>query len=526
MSQKHICQFVTQFTISAAVFVSSAIGFQPAAPTAPAAPVTAQVPAIAGPVVKTDWFAVDIAGSRAGWSKTSETSSNGTIESESLMEFSVARGNISITVRIGTFFAESTEGKPLRMKIYREIAAGPVTEEYTFASDGVTITTLTAAADGKETKNTSKQPLPTQEWLSPAKLARVVKDKIRAGEQKFSVVTIDPSAGLDIVTVEHEAKGKTQVAVGDKMVDATIWSIVTTTGSGFSFSSTEYLDPDLELLKTEVPLGGIPVTTTRTDGTVRDHKFAAPEMMVQLFVKPNMVIPSPRQLANATYLLSVSEGEMPNLPTAGGQRFEKRDSKSGRLITSAETFVEATEEEKKDPKFLGHSAMISKDDPMIKALAAKALNNKDTLLPRERAELLRRFAYKHISHKELGKGFAGAAEVAKTKAGDCSEHGVLLAALLRADGIPSRVVSGLEYADEFAGEKNIFGYHMWTQAMVEFDGKMRWVDLDSTLPGKVSFDATHIAVTVTALEDGELNNSMMSLVPLLGRLQIKIEKLK
>ena len=68
---------------------------------------------------------------------------------------------------------------------------------------------------------------------------------------------------------------------------------------------------------------------------------------------------------------------------------------------------------------------------------------------------------------------------------------------------------------------------MWTQALVEFDGKMRWVDLDSTLPGtRQSFDATHIAVSVTALEDGELNSSMMNLVPLLGRLEIKVEKLK
>lgn len=522
MSQKLVFRFATQFAITAAVFAGSALGFQPATPTT-----EVSTPAIAGPVVKIDWFAVELFNQRAGWSKQSETTSNGTIETESLMEFSVGRGDTAIKVRMATLFTETMEGKPLRMKVYREMAAAPVTEEYSFGAQEVTITTTTASADGKDNSTVSKQPLPEGEWLTPAKLARVAKEKIRAGEQKFSVVTIDPSSGMNIVTVEHVAQGKKEITIGDKTVEASVWGVLTKTGNGVSVAGTEYLDANSEMLQSDISLGGITMKMVRTDGTVVDRVFVAPEMMVQLFVKPDRTIPSPRQLNNATYLLSVSEGEMPALPSAGGQKFEKLDSKSGRLVASAESFVEASEEDRKNPKFLGHSAMISTNDPMIKSLTEKALNNKGTLLPRERAELLRRFVYKHISHKELGKGFAGAAEVAKTGTGDCSEHGVLLAALLRADGIPARVASGLIYADQFAGEKGIFGYHMWTQALVELDGKMRWVDLDSTLPGtRQGFDATHIAVSVTALEDGELNSSMMNLVPLLGRLEIKVEKLK
>ena len=39
--------------------------------------------------------------------------------------------------------------------------------------------------------------------------------------------------------------------------------------------------------------------------------------------------------------------------------------------------------------------------------------------------------------------------------------------MLRADGIPARVASGLVYADGFLGSRDIFGWHMWTQALID-----------------------------------------------------------
>ena len=109
-------------------------------------------------------------------------------------------------------------------------------------------------------------------------------------------------------------------------------------------------------------------------------------------------------------------------------------------------------------------------------------------------------------------------EIAYTEYQSVAEH----TAMLRQQGIPARVVAGLIYADQFAGERGIFGYHMWTQALIERNGSKRWVDLDATLPAGNATDATHIAVSVTALADGELQSSMMNLVPLLGRLEIQV----
>jgi hypothetical protein len=86
-------------------------------------------------------------------------------------------------------------------------------------------------------------------------------------------------------------------------------------------------------------------------------------------------------------------------------------------------------------------------------------------------------------------GYADAVEALHTGSGDCTEYAVLLAALARAQGIPTRVVAGLVYSSRFTGKKDVFNPHMWVQA---WDGA-RWRSYDAALMG---FDATHIVLSV------------------------------
>jgi transglutaminase-like putative cysteine protease len=165
---------------------------------------------------------------------------------------------------------------------------------------------------------------------------------------------------------------------------------------------------------------------------------------------------------------------------------------------------------------------VTSDDAEVKRLVGRAVERVGDDKT-ARAEAMRRFVHSYIRSKSLGVGFASAAEVARTRTGDCTEHAVLLAAMLRADGIASRVVSGVIYAEEFEGQRNVFGYHMWTQANV---GPTYWMNLDPTLPPGAAFDATHIALATSALEDGETTNALVSLVPLLGNLRISVEKVE
>jgi hypothetical protein len=113
----------------------------------------------------------------------------------------------------------------------------------------------------------------------------------------------------------------------------------------------------------------------------------------------------------------------------------------------------------------------------------------DAATPAAQMQKLEDFVRAYIDDKDLSVGYASALEVARKPQGDCTEHAVLLAALGRARGIPTRVVDGIVYVDRYAGREHVFVPHAWTQAWI--DG--RWRSYDAALHG---FDAGHLALSV------------------------------
>ena len=101
-------------------------------------------------------------------------------------------------------------------------------------------------------------------------------------------------------------------------------------------------------------------------------------------------------------------------------------------------------------------------------------------------------------------------DVLHKKEGECQAHAYLYAALARAAGIPTRVVSGLVYLEEYG-----FLYHSWAESYVGF-----WVSVDPTF-GQVPADATHIK-----LVEGERFEDLSKLINVIGRLKAMVIKWK
>ena len=357
-------------------------------------------------------------------------------------------------------------------------------------------------------------------------------------------------------------------------------------GTASGSAATVEIDADGRLVWSSTRFLGLELTLTRTDresALASADGSAAPELMVSTFVHPNRPIPAPRRLRHAVYELSLAPASgaaddaepptLPPLPSTGAQRVtaegdrvrieievlapdSRTDSRAGSPAASrptppdADAAVGAAADE--TARYLAPSPFLDSRDPAIRQLLASLDGparprppDADRLpatgsgnasgdtsggdsarpeeAPRRRAARLTALVRSRISNKNLDTGFATASEVARTLSGDCTEHAVLLAALLRADGIPSRVASGLVYLERFAGERDVFGYHMWTQALL--DG--RWVDLDAALPGEVDgFDATHVALAVSALDGPEAAADFVPLAGLIGRLRIDVEQLR
>lgn len=136
-------------------------------------------------------------------------------------------------------------------------------------------------------------------------------------------------------------------------------------------------------------------------------------------------------------------------------------------------------------KYLAHTKSIQSNDAKIKSLAAAILNTKKSLASVQKAELLQRWVFENIE-KRQSVDIPSALEVLEKKRGDCTEHSLLLVALLRASGVPAREVHGLVYS----GRKKtpVFAGHRW----VEFHNGHQWVSVDPTV-GKLYVPATYIS---------------------------------
>jgi hypothetical protein len=131
------------------------------------------------------------------------------------------------------------------------------------------------------------------------------------------------------------------------------------------------------------------------------------------------------------------------------------------------------------------NAWVQSDSPSIRELAATAVGHASGDLQKMRR--LRSFVSDYITQHGLDVGYASALEVVRTREGDCTEYAVLLAALARAERIPTRVVTGIVYADRYAGGSRVFVPHAWVQSWING----RWQSFDAALR---QFDSTHIAL--------------------------------
>lgn len=470
------------------------------------------------------WYAIEMFGQRAGWAMASQATAGDRITSVSKMRVEIRRGEVAIGVSIESEFVETVAGKPVSMRVTQRFGSAPTTLEATFTADGVEVSTRGPAGERSE-----KRPLPEGVWLPPAAAASYVRQRLEAGAAKIEVRTIDAANGIDLtnplgsirptVITRSDLRPET-IAVLGREVAAT--RCVSVSSVMPAITATEWLDAAGVPLRAESSLGGmrlVMIAATREEATAT---VAAPELMVSTFVRPRGSIDRPRQARQVELVMSAGGGTLPPVPDTGVQRATPIDARSARVTIDLDHPAAANAEDARSPVFLGTTGFLGSGDDRVRALAAEATAGAGDDRA-ARAEAMRRFVHRYIRRKGLDVGFAPAAEVARTRSGDCTEHAVLLAAMLRADGVPSRVAAGLVYADEFAEERGVFAYHMWTQALLDAGGATRWVDLDATLPPEIPMDAAHLALVVTGMGEGEATDAFLAIASLLGRIEIEIK---
>lgn len=467
------------------------------------------------------WYVIEMAGQRSGWMRTSQRTEGDRVITSHDLQLRIKRDRITLNVRDTSEFAETIAGEAVSMKNTRELGSAPVTTEYTFGPEHVTVVTSQPGSP----PTTIEVSRPEGQWLTPAAALAYTRKRLESGAEEIVVRSIDPAQGLQPVIITRKVLERTTAEALGKTVPAIKTSV--TISSLANIETVEFVDERGMVIRSTTSLGGIPMTMIAAERELAMADLDPPELMQRTLVKPDREIASPRKTRSAAYVLRVpgDATALTGVPATGAQRVEPVDEDAVRIIVEADDPAPADEADAGAAEFTAPSSMLNSDDERVKELVERALRPLDKgATPAERAEALRRYVHTYIRAKGLGVGFATASEVARTREGDCTEHAALLAAMLRAAGIPSRTASGLIYVDAFAGSEHIFGYHMWTQALLTVDGLPRWVDLDATLGPRTPFDATHIALAVASLADDETQNALITLAPLLGRLEITVER--
>lgn len=161
-------------------------------------------------------------------------------------------------------------------------------------------------------------------------------------------------------------------------------------------------------------------------------------------------------------------------------------------------------------EFLQDTRWMPLDDPTLKKMAmlgAGATSDAGLICRR-----LERHVHQKLRRAPFETSLLTADEVARNLRGDCTEHAVLLAALLRVKGIPSRVVSGLVPVARGYG----FQGHTWVEACLGDS----WESFDSAAP----YNQLRIKLADSAMTDSMTGGVSLFLpvLDLVGRTKIQV----
>ncbi|MSR34578.1 MAG: transglutaminase domain-containing protein [Phycisphaerales bacterium] len=506
-----------------------------AAPIAPADSVVALATRIA-PDDQTLWYVISLNNVSAGWMRTHTKKIDSGFRTESETRLRMAREKKILSMSTTAWMEEDDQGHALR---------GGQTQ----TGGGLSVrVTWESAADGIRERRTQGAmmkerllPAISQDALAPVAVRRAVQAAISAGKTNFSLLILDPAQGVVPSQNRWQKIDGASLLINGNSMECTRWKL---TGPQIPIGNEEWVNSNGEVVQSESPTGlGVLKNVMCDQATaMATLEIAKPpvEVMVASFVKVDPPLSDVLNKRSLSLLVKAKKPPIMPPPQEGFQRV-KRNSDGSFLVTidldkSAEPSQISVDS---GALCLESSPIIDWKDPAVLALKESALaqassnmtansnappidDKSETVFDANalrKAKAFRSAVANHIINQNLGSAFASASETAQSKSGDCTEHAVLLAALLRAEGIPSRVAAGLVWADYFAGEKNVFAWHLWTQALIND----RWVDLDATLPADgEAFHVGHVLLAITPLTDAASDPAWSSLLASMGNLSIEV----
>jgi len=279
-----------------------------------------------------------------------------------------------------------------------------------------------------------------------------------------------------------------------------------------------YLDDRGRWVKSESDFFGKTLYTYQVSETEALQELAGDELDLAMKTVVRVGgIRDPHRLREVTYRITLESDNPAEYFVSGpAQSIEKVDDRTILLtVKKLELPARTVVSRKLDEKYLQPTEFLQSDDFRIVQLARRASAGISD--PNRVAINMEKTVHETVRNKNFSTALASAAAVAEKREGDCTEHAMLLAAMLRAEKLPSRIAVGFVYSDHFNG----FAGHMWTEVWL----KDRWFPLDATL-AKGGIGPGHLKIGESALDESSPApiTSFLPMLRLLGQMTIEVER--
>jgi len=459
------------------------------------------------------WQVIYIGEQRIGYARirTRETKKDGKpiLVTTNTMQLKLKRFGQTLNIQYNTRTEETKTGQLLNFEFeMRNPPAAPTISKGKI--DGTRITIKTTIAG----RTTSKRMAWDRSVKSPSYQDQLMKDPpFKPGDQR-SFKTYVPELN-QVTNVSLSALGYSKVELLDGKKH-NLLKLKVTQSILPSMTTYAFLDRTGESLKTEADFLGSKMITYTVGQAAALEELAGAELDIatSTLVRMEKPLKQGHDSKRAVYKITISEEDAAKAFVNGGtQSVKVIDPETVELTVTAIKIPASTRTGKIDPQYTANTKFLQIRDLAVVEHANRA--SAGEFNPGRIARRMEKYVYEKIDNKNFSTALASAAEVAKSLEGDCTEHAVLLAAMLRAKKIPSKVAVGLVYVDRLGS----FGGHMWTEAYL--GGK--WVPLDATL-GLGGIGAGHIKMSESSFSD-DAPSPVLAFLPLtnaLGKIEIEL----
>ena len=427
------------------------------------------------------WMRVTLDGRKIGSMHTTRNVRGERVTTVQTMDVQLERAGTKVRLSSSETDTETRDGKPLAFETRTAISGVTNVVRGTLREDG----RVEVVSDVGGARQRRVIDWPAGALLAEGQRLATLRETLTPGV-RFEELAFQPES-LDAVRIESTvaARERVELPEGDRLLTRIDQQIHL---PGAPSASTAWLDADQNVLKMTMPLMGYELTMIGCSRSCAQAPNQATDILTHSMVQVPAAIGADALAHGVTlHLRSTRDGPALQFANTDEQRVRVEADGVELVIAPLGASAAPGREAQPVPADTAANDWLQSDAPEIRKLAHDGASGAHE--PREQMQRLEDFVRSYIRTKDLNVGYASALEVARKPEGDCTEHAVLLAALGRALGIPTRVVDGLAYTDRYAGLDHVFVPHAWTQAWI--DG--RWKSYDAALHG---FDAGHVALAV------------------------------